>query len=450
MNRQGLSRWCALGRPLAVFLACTGLACEGKPPTSIVLVTLDTTRADHLGIYGYHRDTSPALDAFAADAVVFENAVTTMATTLPAHVSLMTSTDTLGHGIKGNAKRGRAYAADLGLRTLAQMVGDLGYETAAFISATPLKRHAGLDAGFELYDEPEGHERPAAETTDRAIAWLRGRGEQPFFLWVHYFDPHYPYHAPSPTPFESDEASTRFLEALGALGGPIPDEDVAYLNDHYDGEIRYLDGHLGRLIAELELPGRRGSPAIVVTGDHGEGLGQHGWSAHGRIYNEQIFVPLVLKLPDRIAPPAGRKRELASVLDVLPTLVAALRLPIGAADREQLMGKNLLGESWPRDALFVERVHRDDPAWESGRKYALIDTRWKYHHLPDHADALYDWRADRHELENLAASRPAVAQVMRARTLERLAAARHADAGPLGDSLAPSTREQLKALGYAE
>ncbi len=441
-------------RPLRLLpggLLMLGLAaCGGGPaaPPSIVLVTLDTLRADHLGLYGYFRDTSPALDRLAAEAVVFDNALTTMTTTLPAHASLMTSTLTLTHGIKGNVQHLDTRLDGSGLATLAEVLADGGYRTAAFVSAAPLKSHTGIQAGFGHWDQPEARQRRAGPTTRRVERWLATAGEGPLFLWVHYFDPHDPYDPPPPydTAFAADGRLERWLaeRRVGKWRNPRLHE----LIDRYDGEIRYLDAELGKLFAALEAAGHWREAAVVVAGDHGEGLGQHGWIRHGRIFQEQLRVPLLVKLPAGDRRRARRDPRVASLVDVVPTLVAALDLEVPERFARQLEGVDLLAPG-PRRHVFAERTHRFRARWEPGPKYALTGSDWKYFHLPQGDDALYDLARDPHELVNVLASRPDVGAAMRDEILELLAGARHLGAAE-GEPPPPEVLEELKALGYLD
>jgi len=447
-QRASLTRIARRGLLAAVLLGALGVVtgCERTPP-SIVLVTIDTIRADHLGAYGYFRDTSPVFDGFAAEGVLFERAYAPMATTLPVHVSLLTGTTTLRHGVKGNfGTTLQALDGAMGLRTFAQVLRGLGYETAAFVSATPLKRHTGIDAGFVHFDQPSAKRRRAAGTTDRALAWLDiAASMRPIFLWVHYFDPHDPYDPPEPfdASFRADADLRGFLRALGL--SEWDDPEIQRINDLYDGEILYTDGQLGRLFAALREAGLWDESAVVVAGDHGEGLGQRDWLEHGRIYDEHIRVPLVIRLPDG----EGRGRRsarLASLVDVVPTLVAALDLPVAETDRAQWEGNDLLAPKPPRRFAFAERVHRYHPDWEPGPKYALVGRRWKYFHRPLGSDELFDLHADPLETRNVIEAHPRVAAAM----LSRIRRALVHDVRREPEELPLDVREELEALGYVE
>lgn len=440
----------AFTKATLALLALALPACATSPPAdvtpaSVLLVTVDTLRADHLGAYGYFRDTSPNLDALASEATVFDNVITTMATTLPAHVSLMTSTHPLTHGIKGNfSHMGEKFGGTAGIRTAAEVFTQLGYATAAFVSAAPLKDHTGIQIGFQHFDQPEERERLGETTVDRALAWLADRpAEQPFFLWVHLWDPHAPY-----TPeaefdtFEADADLTAFLDAM-AIANTRRTIDW---HNGYDGEIRYSDAHLGRLLEGVRAGADWAETAVVVTADHGEGLGQHDWRDHGRIHNEQLFIPLIIKWPSDRGIDVSRVETLGTNMDALPTLFAGLGLPVDDALARQFEGLDLLGtDPAARQYVLAERTHRER-GWEDGRRYALLGDGWKYLHATDGEDQLYSLTADRTELRDRREAEPATAAAM----LELIEVLLAAEQEHAQGELPPERAEQLRALGYIQ
>ncbi len=422
----------------------------GEPP-SILLVTVDTLRADHLGAYGYFRNTSPVLDALAEEAVLFERTVAPMATTLPAHVSLMTATNPGRHGIKGNFRHFRQpLVATDRLQTFAQMLTRAGYTTAAFVAATPLKAESGIAAGFQSFSQPESASLPARQIVERALRWLGEEQESPFFLWLHFWDPHFPYGPPARFRriFADDVEEQRRFFVSRDYANP-DDPEIQEINNAYDGEIRYVDRQLGRLFEEMRRGGRYDEIALVVTSDHGEGLGQHDWLYHGRIYNEQILVPLLIKLPAEYGM-RGRQTRLASLIDVVPSLVEALDLPLGPRDRQQFEGINLLADRPARRFALAERVHREDD-WEPGLKYALVGQEWKYFHLTEGDDELYRLIDDPHEGHNVIAEEPDIAHAMRARIQQMLADYAAQEPGlEASDDISPERLEELRSLGYVD
>jgi arylsulfatase A-like enzyme len=444
MGRLSTSLCCAV----AVFLACSEPP-AGVESASIVLVTVDTLRADRLGCYGYYRKTTPGLDRFASESVVFENAVTPMATTLPAHVSLMTGTLPGRHGVFHNLTSRAPTLQEAGeLRTLAQMLARKGYLTAAFVSATPVKDHTGLDAGFQHFDQPQDRERRAADTTDEAIEWLADDARGAFFLWVHYFDPHDPYDPPPRFRgrFDTGPPLIDFLEARGVRDY---DAKILGLNNRYDGEVLYLDTQIRRLFDAIRAAGLWDASAIVFTADHGEALGQHEWIGHGRIYNEQIFVPLIVKLPAGEGTAGTRVARFASLIDVVPTLVGRLGLPIDARDAAQLEGIDLFDPETARESVFSERVHRDR-GWEPGRKYTLTGPDWKYHLLTEGEDELYDMRSDRFESRNVLGDHPEIAALLRERISAIVAEGERHTPGEAAPEVPPERLEELRQLGYID
>ncbi len=280
---------------------------------NLLLVTLDTTRADHLGCYGDREAATPTLDRLAAEGIRLADAVTPVPMTLPAHASLLTGLTPPAHGVRVNG--GRGLAADR--LTLAETLAAAGYRTAAFVSSFVLDPRFGLDQGFDTYDARfeatradafgAQSERSAAAVTDAALAWLEGarNDRRPFFLWVHYHDPHDPYAPPEPY-------ASRFP------GRP------------YEGEIAYVDAQLGRLLAGIDRAGLGSATVIAVAGDHGESLGEHGETYHSRsLYEGAVHVPVLLAVPGA-APGQVVDDRVVSLVDLFPTLLDLLGLEPGA------------------------------------------------------------------------------------------------------------------------
>jgi len=362
-----------------IVLGTTG--CGEQP--DVLLVVVDTLRADRLGSYGYTADTTPALDAFAAGAVVFERALAASTLTAPSHASLMTSRFVAEHAIG----TGNGTSRLDGEGTLAAAFSAAGYETAGFVSNFVIRRNTGLDAGFDVYDDelpeiepnrPMYRERKASETTARALDWLGARGERPLFLFVHYQDPHGPYAAPAPydarfpSLLREDEEP---LDAMDRQKGPggIPKYQVvdaerrpsAYKR-RYAQEVAYLDAELGRLLAAARA---RGRPLIVaVTADHGESLGEAGfWFQHGHASTPDLGrIPLLLEAPGL---PPGRRSDLVHHVDLLPTLLELAGLPVPEDARGLALGPYLRsGEPLPARTLFCD-VGDDVAAYTEDRFY---------------------------------------------------------------------------------
>jgi arylsulfatase len=409
-----------------------------------VVITIDTLRADHVGCYGYFRDTSPFICGLAADGVLFERAVTTMATTLPAHTSLMTSAHPARHGVLSNLNfYEQPIITHGGFQTAAQMFRQAGYGTVAFVSSAGLGPETGIDAGFEVFDAPL-RVRDAFDTTRRVVQWLDLPHREPFFLWVHYFDPHHPYDPPEPyRNYQSDSRQKALLESAGIaredMYGALVD------NNLYDGEIRHTDDQIGWLLEKLRKLDLYRTSLIVLTSDHGEGLMEHGLRAHGVIFNEQLFVPLIFKFPEGRGPVGERRRDLASLIDILPTMVESLALPF---PKDQFEGVSLL--SGRRGAALSEREHTRR-RYGSEVNLALISERWKYMLYTGGPDQLYDLEADFEEMENVIEEHPEVAGRMRSEILRTVAASRERGAGlEVNRDLSPELVEALLGLGYVE
>lgn len=458
---------CRLLLAPCLLAGCLPIGCGGEPTPPdgaphIVLVTLDTTRADRLGAYGYQRDTSPVFDALAEDSLLFERAIVPMATTLPTHVSILTATHPLEHGVLANSTQGgRRFVPSATLHSFAALARDAGWATAAFVSAAPLKRGSGVEAGFETFDEPADKHRSGEATTDAAIAWLDAHRQRPFFLWVHYYDAHWPFEPPPPydTMFEVDDALESWLAArrfTPRVFRPLPNsyDEAPSTNNAYDGELRYQDAQLGRLLSALRQRGLWERTALIVAGDHGESLCQHGEAAHGGTWDEQLHAPLLLRVPGG---PARRIASPVSVYDALPTLLGLLDVPVLS---------ELLAQASGRDALATERAPLPVLSQDTGRlrdapyRHALTTARWKYFRIEGQdgsvSELLFDLANDPFELRDLSAERPEVTQRFRAALSAELAA-RTARGELLRGGEAPRTREedpavieQLRALGYLE
>jgi arylsulfatase A-like enzyme len=432
------------------------------PPPHLVLITIDTTRADRLGCYGYGRDTSPALDALAAESILFERCFAPMATTFPSHLSLLTGTYPLEHGSTANVTHGAAiFRPGPHLRSWAQILQDAGYRTAAFVSATPVKRVCGIDAGFAEWDEPGGYQRRAKLTCRLAREWLARQGEEPFFLWIHLFDPHSPWDPPAPydTMFQTDDtlrgfmAERRFRDRPGPHHPSLPPIDVVLANNLYDGEIRFLDAQLGELLDDLR--GREDlwrRTAVVVMGDHGEGLGQHNDMHHGGIWEEQLHVPLMMRIPGE---QPRRVPDLLSVVDVLPTLLGRTGFP----GEEELLAQASGRDRLARGGAGLIFAMESDADWRrsEGRpvpQFSLRDDQWTFVHVPYGADWLYHRPDDPFELDDVAGRHPALVDSLR-RTVEDLIAAQARRGEQLHEG-APTdtlevdqkTIEELRSLGY--
>jgi arylsulfatase A-like enzyme len=308
-----------------MLLALLGLTLWGAPADppdgapNILLITVDTLRADHVSSYGYHLKTTPNIDRLASEGVRFDNTYAVVPLTGPSHFSMFTGRYPQEHGARIN---GVAVPENSKWLALPQMLRKFGYNNAAFVSAWPLtSRLTGLNRWFGHYDEDLTRSyrvftsmRFAEDVTPRAIQWLRQNPKKPFFLWVHYFDPHEPYH------LRERFASPEKL-ADPPAGLPQPSAEMRDRIHRYDSEVGYMDHYVGKLLESVDELGLRDSTLVALTSDHGESLGEHGYVGHGRRLTENTMqVPLVFRYPGKIE--AGQViRENITLLDLTPTLL---------------------------------------------------------------------------------------------------------------------------------
>ena len=359
----------------AALLALLTLACSQPPKANFLLITVDTLRADHLGFHGSEPSPSPYLDALAEQSTVFERGVAASSRTVPSHASIMTSRWVRNHSVGANNGGTRL---DETTGTLARRFLDSGWETAAFISNAVLKKRVGLDAGFNTYDDKlEQHEsnrthvaeRSADRTTDDAIQWLSGHNAKPFFLWVHYNDPHGPYEPRDEydlfeLPHTPEE---RALPALGTQLGHngIPAYQAVYphgipskYRSRYLGEIRSVDAEIQRLISHAESVTDSRELIILFTADHGESMGEEEiYFSHGHGTTPDVaHVPFLLKAPG-ISP--QRRSELVHHVDILPTFLELAGIEPPANAQGVPLGPILRAESaLPRRPVFTDIGHQ--------------------------------------------------------------------------------------------
>lgn len=410
---------------LAMVAVLTSCRWARRAP-NILLITLDTTRADRLGCYGSSHGLTPSLDQLAAEGCLFERAYTVCPITLPAHASLLTGRHPFEHGVRVNGEN-RLPETET---TLAEILRDHGYETAAFIGAFVLDSMFGLDQGFQTYDDDIEapivarqnrllRERPADEVASRAIAWLRARRSQPWFCWVHFFDPHYPYN-PWPSAF-----GERFRTSP------------------YHAEIAYMDLHIGRLLNELQRAGQDRHTLVIAVADHGESLGEHGEMQHGlTLYESAVRVPLIIRWPRRI-PRGMRISEPVSLVDILPTVMDWLGLPQPGVSGHSLTPL-LSGKPHGAASCYMEtHMPFNDYGWAP--LAGMVEKTWKYIHAP--RPELYNLSADPSEKQNLAGRHADEAARLAAELEGLLAQATSSES--VGVHLSASERQSLLSLGYA-
>ena len=449
--------------PVLLVACCFGAAGCASAPTGrgdvggpdILIVSIDTLRADHLGCYGYFRDTSPTIDALAGEAILFERAMAPMSMTLPAHTSLLTGTDPLEHGVLANIKHGgRIFLPAPGLRSFAEIARDRGYRTAGFISAPPLAAATGISAGFDHYGEPQ-KARPAGDTNAEVFDWIDTLEENPFLLFVHYFDPHQPYDPPAGFDrYGGDAELERYISERGipatASSFRGREFDTVDATNRYDGEIRYVDHELGLLIDRLKQAGRWDETVVLLVSDHGESIGDHGLMGHEYITREQLQVLMMMRVPG-VAP--ARIDTPGSLVDALPTLIPLLDDDGWQEFLDQASGRDLLDASAPRE-VFAQRADRERPDFV-GPAYTLLSGSWHYVYEPEKENRLFNWEEDPHELNNLIEQQADRAARLEDSLLQRVGeyqtrgAELRDDAEALGD-VDPELYEKLRALGYVD
>lgn len=451
----------------AVALCCltllpAGCGSFGPEPGSasarpnVLLITLDTTRADHLNPYGYRPPTSPILSALAGDAVLFQRSISTSALTPMSHASIMTGLNPYAHGVRVFSGKSTSYLSE-DHPTLAEILLEHGWETAAFVSSFTASSKYGLDAGFGVFDDeideegvdPEAKaskkrplrkrkgQRRGDETTKGALSFLE-RTKQPFLLWVHYFDPHDSFLTPP----------KKFIERF-----PLDTSQEDKRLGMYDAEIAYMDQEIGRLLDHLKSAGMYENTIVAIVADHGQGLNDHGWFQHRLLYQEQIRVPMILRLPGG---PAGKTvTSLVRTTDLMPTILGAA----GVEAPRSLDGRSLLdlidGRPDPPRVAYAEALNTIDdarprvlPPNQRDLLFVVMDERWKliHHKNEPENDELYDLLNDPGEIENAAASYPEHRERLLA-TLEALGGTRIQEAPP-DAGLSEEDRRRLESLGY--
>jgi arylsulfatase A-like enzyme/Tfp pilus assembly protein PilF len=410
----------ALGTSLAAVGGWRYARASAPVSGPIVIVSIDTLRADHLPAYGYKNVKTPAIDALAADGVVFERAYSHAPQTLPAHAAILSGLLPFEHGVRDNV----GFSVKAGERLLPQMLRERGFTTGGVVSAFVLRKDTGISQGFDFFDgemppgtpdQPIGSiQRDGAASEAIAERWLASIGTARAFLFLHLYEPHKPYTPPE-----------RYAEYTP-----------------YDGEIAYSDEIVGRLVRYLKSHQLYDRSTIVLLSDHGEGLGDHGEQEHGLfVYDEAIHVPLIVKQESNVG--AGRRvTGLVQHIDLVPTILDLVKAPIPGALRGRSL-KPVLDGTGPlaEPSVYSEALYaRYHFGWSE--LTALTEDRYRFIKAPH--EELYDLQRDPHERENLAGDRVQARQALRA-ALDRLAAgtAIHAPAEVSADA-----RERLQALGY--
>ncbi len=465
----------ALGAALAGTLLLAPLACarcSGRPaaPRHVVLISLDTTRADHFGFYGNRSVATPHLDRLAAESIVLEDFMTVAPTTLTSHASLFTGNYPHTHGTPRNG-----FVVHPDNRTLAESLAEHGYVTAGFVGSFALAARFGIDQGFAHYDEALDrqageagrlqNERPASAVTDAVIEYLDRSGvPEHLLLFAHYFDPHVPYAAPPPYDTMYDPRGREGLPGWHAISrdcserGAEKTPDGERLALQYAGEISYMDQHVGRLLDTLRERGILENAVVVVTSDHGEDLWEHpvcfdhGWTT----YQTAMRAVGLLRLPGK-SQASRRIATLAANIDILPTLLELIGIPAppGLDGRAIDLAGRGSGSAGPRfgQATKPWEAVETDPRWTNMLKARFIrEGPYKLIQVPyRNAEELYDLARDPGESTNLidSAVPEIVARVRELRLkLEQWAASARPPPPQFDERHRDETIERLKALGY--
>lgn len=393
---------------------------------NLLFITIDTLRADHVGAYGYDKIRTPNLDRLASEGFLFRRAISQIPLTLPSHTSIFTGTFPAFHGVRDNG----GYFVSPQSLTLAEILKQHGYKTSAFVSAFVLDSKWGLDQGFDTYyddfDISKADESGFAEvqrqgglTNEQALQWLESVDQnKPFFTWIHYYDPHDPYEPPEP--FRAE-----------------------YSGRPYDGEIAYADSLVGQVLDVLKKRGMLEKTVIVITGDHGEGLGQHHELNHAMfIYDTTLHVPLIMKLPGNTS---GEIEQTVQHVDIVPTLLDLL----GIEKPQTLQGRSLIALLKHQDmkevpalseSLYAEKHYGWSPL------YSLTTSKYKYIDAP--RPELFNLQEDGDENNNLAPSMESIARVLHDQLGEQLQAHSSTALKQAAQTLDIENQEMLKALGY--
>ena len=393
---------------------------------NVLLITLDTTRADRLGCYGYSAAGTPNLDTLAAQGVRFANTYASVPLTLPSHASVMTGLIPPSHGVRNNG----SYVLSPDKVTLAELLKGKGYSTAAFVASFSVDSRFGLDQGFDRYDDDFqagspfkalNAERKAEQVYEKFQAWLKQGPKEPFLAWVHFFDPHLPYNPPSPY-------------------------NEKFADRPYDGEVAYMDYVLGQVMTLLRERGLMAKTLVVVAGDHGEAFNERGEAGHGVfLYDMVLRVPLILCAENRL--PAGRVVESrVRLVDILPTVLDLLTLqPPSGLDGQSLLPSIEKPRRQDLD-VYVETLYPEENfGWAP--LVGMVADRWKFIHAPK--DELYDLKTDPGEERNVVAKETRLAADLTTR-LQNLLQSRGAGAESTPRTLSAADQARLRSLGYVD
>ncbi|MFK8010935.1 MAG: sulfatase-like hydrolase/transferase [Marinicellaceae bacterium] len=365
-----------------------------------MIVTFDTTRADHIGAYGKENAMTPHIDALAKDSILYEKALSPIPITLPSHSSIMTGKVPFTHGVRDNG----IFALANENTTLAEILKGKGYMTAAAIGSFPLTSQFGINQGFDYFNDtiiqnndtiftptslPKGSlyfdERPASQVNEAIMPWIEENYQSPFFAWIHYFDPHHPHTPPSPY-------------------------NYSFINDLYQGEIAYSDESFGNVIQQLKRLNIYNNTLIIFASDHGEGNGEHNEMTHlSLVYNSTLHVPLIIKYPMQMYSNIRIKNQWVGLIDIFPTVLNILGIEINFEIQGEILPKSDVNINTERE-LYVETLSsKFSRGW--GEQRGLVKDNYKFIYGP--RKELYYLKKDPNELENLFDKMPILAEKMK-------------------------------------
>lgn len=427
---------------------------------NIVLITIDTLRADHLSCYGYERSTSPNIDRIAEKGIIFKNAIAPSSWTVPSMVSLFTSLYPINHGvIHGFVKINKVYDQEVfsdELTTLAEILKSHGYTTFGVFANLHLSKKFGFARGFDYFRNL--YFSPAPTVNKIVYSWEdKIKKSANFFLWIHYFDPHEPYHSKSPwieryapkTLTQKLNLSTKPMLELTRL---IPafkkdSQALSHLIALYDSEINYVDLYIGKLIQKFELGN---NTLIIITSDHGEEFLEHGYVGHANnLYQETIHIPLIIKLPYSTNKEVIEKP--VNLVDIMPSILSMLN----TNPPEQTLGKSFWEKkgllSWIKK-LLLEDTEPDYNFSELDRKLILktiLTPEWKYiYSYRDKTEQLYNVKSDPLELNNLVDKKNKEQNILKEQLFNWVSNSKKYPTKRQAIQLSPEEKEKLRGLGY--
>jgi arylsulfatase A-like enzyme len=451
--KRGLQAGLAAALPANLWLNGCGKKRRGVKPSNVIMISIDTLRADHLGCYMYHRPTSPVLDEFASQGLLFENAATPCPWTLPAHASLLTGLYPSRHGARTRKNR-----LPDGVVTLAEVLRQHGFSTAGVVNSHWLSKKNGLHQGFDDFiyvEEYPGMIRSPKVEYD-GLNWLSEHSGKPFLLFLHYYDihsdycslPHYEKQFVRPYNGIADGSTTQLYDFR--YGQLSPNQtDIEHLIDLYDASIRQMDDGLGRLFRLIEQKGLFNNTLVIVTSDHGEEFMEHGGVLHGRTYFQEIMhVPLVMRGPG--LPQGQRVKEIVSLIDVIPTILAL----VGIAKPASLDGIDLY-PLWQKSGVKPSlRLLFGEADWNNlvdnetvdDIKRAVRQQRYKLHYDRVLKEVeLYDIVVDPGEKTNVASRHVGIVDSLFGSLKNFMRIEKTGETVP---PLSPQEIEKLKSLGY--